>query len=280
MPKLGKYVVGRLSSSQKALFPSKTNFWEENGRVKAPYRSMLIGRKITPGQHSNIPYKSKFYTQPKWFDDRRMIQMPSSFSGKYAGKGTNGRSGVWTRRSWAATKGGSANVIQLKNFDEMYLQMAMAAHLLRIETEHWRFVLAQHALAVFQKSFEIKRFNSAGAPKWRVNTRWTLRKRKWKKTWPGAGKLMQETNALYKSMTVETKNGMTAVVTKPIGGVCYAGVHNNPEPGMTYGDGFGGKYSPPKPVTQRQFMGHSTEIDSFIVQYEKSYMFDAVFRKP
>ena len=56
---------------------------------------------------------------------------------------------------------------------------------------------------MFQESFTLKRFNSDGERNWKNITPWTRRKRKWKGTWPGAGKLMQETNALFKSLHVE-----------------------------------------------------------------------------
>lgn len=258
---------GTLTSFQKGLFVAGTQITDASGRLNAPFREMSIGQDIHPGRHStkNISPNKRI-----WFSDKRQMELPADY------KGTGGKkrgSGKVTRDNWKAIQIGS-NVIQIDK-RQFYRHLIMVAHQLPIATEHWKLVLAHRALTVFKESFKLKRFNSNGTSRWKVNTEWTRKKRKWKGTWPGAGKLMQETNALFKSLHI-SKTPFVGVVAE----ARYAGVHNNPEPGMTYGNGFGGRYSPPKPVTQRQFMGHSTLIDDFIATYERRYLFDTIFRRP
>ena len=83
---------------------------------------------------------------------------------------------------------------------------------------------------------------------------------------------MQETNALYESL--EYIPAVAPFTSGVRANASYAGFHNDPRPGETYGTHYGAK-----PVTRRQFMGHSTLIDDFIMTYEQAYLFDTVFRK-
>lgn len=263
-------VRGTLTSGQRGLFVADTKLFDESGRIKAPFREMSIGQELRSGRHARANNGGQgVYT--KWFTDPRKMELPADYGGVGAIKA---KGGAVTRDTWRATR--DAGIIPLKNLNQLYRHLIVVAHQIPIATEHWRMVLARRALAVFKESFVLKRFNSDGAKKWKPNTRWTRRKRKWKGTWPGAGKLMQETNTLFKSLHVVD----TPLASSVVAGARYAGVHNSPERGMTYGNGFGGRFSPPKPVTQRQFMGHSTKIDEFIAAYEKSYLFDTIFRKP
>lgn len=261
---------GRLTSQQKSLFIAKTPFHKydiygnTDGRVASPFREMVIGQRFEPGRHA----KKSFGTT--WYTDKRALELPSNYSGS-GGKWKKGK--FVTRENWEAFQN-TGEIIQIDK-RQFYRHLVTVAHQLPIATEHWKLVLAHRALAVFQESFKLKRFNSSGTSRWKVNTEWTRKKRKWKGTWPGAGKLMQETNALFNSLHI-SKSPFVGVVAE----ARYAGVHNCPEPGMTYGNGFGGRYSPPKPVTQRQFMGHSTQMDDFIATYERRYLFDTIFRRP
>lgn len=265
-----KHVRGTLTSAQKSLFVAGTKFSDVSGRIAAPFREMSIGQELRSGRHARAGNDGRGL-RTKWFTDLRKMEMPSNYRGVGSMKVGNNRV---TRDSWRATAG--VDVIVLKNTNQLYQHLISVAHQIPIATEHWRMVLARRALAVFQESFTLKRFNSDGERNWKRITPWTRKKRKWKGTWPGAGKLMQETNALFKSLHIENSTLTSSVVAS----ARYAGIHNDPEPGMTYGNGFGGKYSPPKPVTKRQFMGHSTKIDEFIAAYEKNYLFDTVFRRP
>lgn len=265
-----KHVRGTLTSTQKNLFVAGTSFSNVSGRIANPFREMSIGQEMKSGRHARSANGGRGI-KAKWFTDPRRMELPSNYNGIGSKKFGSGKV---TRDNWRATTG--IDIITLKNINQLRQHLVSVAHQIPIATEHWRMVLARRALAVFHESFTLKRFNSDGERKWKLNTKWTRQKRKWKGTWPGAGKLMQETNALFKSLHVED----SALTSRVVASAHYAGVHNNPEPGMTYGNGFGGRYSPPKPVTQRQFMGHSTKIDEFIAVYEKNYLFDTIFRKP
>lgn len=265
-----KHVRGSLTSAQKGLFVAGTKFSDVSGRIASPFREMSIGQELRSGRHARSNNGGRGL-KTKWFTDPRKMELPSNYQGSGASKVGNK---MTTRYKWQATADGG--IIVLKDHAQLYRHLISVAHQIPIATEHWRMVLARRALAVFQESFTLKRFNSDGERNWKNITPWTRRKRKWKGTWPGAGKLMQETNALFKSLHVEDGAFTSSVVAS----AHYAGIHNCPESGMTYGNGFGGKYAPPKPVTQRQFMGHSTKIDEFIVAYEKNYLFDTIFRRP
>lgn len=273
-----KGVRATLSEGQKGLFSKGTDFYGyRNSRghyiysnhLNAPYKEMVIGRKLESGPRSQRSWRITS------FSDARYMELPSS----YAGPGKHStKNGLMTKKTWKVFGMGGSEVYKLKNLKEMVLQMTIAAHQLSIAAEHYRFVLAQRAYKVFQDSFTLKRFNSAHSTRWATLTKWTIKKRKKKKYWPNTNKTLQETNNLYKSLEyLPTIDSFTSGVRANAG---YAGFHNDPRPGETYGNGFGGKYSPPKPVTRRQFMGHSTLIDDFIRVYEKAYLFDTVFRKP
>ena len=262
---------GTLSAAQQGLFSKGTNFFgydvkgksykNYTGNVRAPYKEMMIGRSMQSGAHAKRSWSTSSYS------GARYMELPSNYEG--VGK-HNTKYGLKTKQTWAAF--GSGEVIKIPDFKRLVLQMTIAAHQLPIAAEHWRFVLAQRALKVFQDSFIMKKFNSKGASRWQANTKWTVRKRKRKKTWPGANKLMQETNALYESL--EYIPAVAPFTSGVRANASYAGFHNDPRPGETYGTHYGAK-----PVTRRQFMGHSTLIDDFIMTYEQAYLFDTVFRK-
>lgn len=266
----GVVLRGSLTERQRNLFVAGTNFLDESGRLRRPFREMSIGQNINSTKYTaNRVNASEF----KWFRDIRRMEMPDDRNVIGSMKRGHGRV---TRTNWAVISNSKGNASAM-SFNQFYMQIVSIAHQIPIATSNWKLVLAHRALAVFRQSFTLKRFNSDGAKKWPLNTAWTRKKRKSKKpsTWPGANRLMQETNALYKSiklMNTFTFTGVTASAR-------YAGVHNCPTTGMTYGNGFGGIFTPPKPVTQRQFMGHSTEIDKFIATYERRYLFDTIFRE-
>lgn len=256
---------GRLSSAQKSLFTSSAQLTAGNGggRLLAPFREMTIGKEMHPSEHYLKKHSGKGVST-KWFNDLRQLESPSGLKMTANGK---------TRESWSAQKDG---VIKLANINELYRLNLLIAHQFPIALANWRNVLAYRAQAVFKQSFTMKKFNSDGEVRWKSISSWTVKKRKKKGYWPNANRLLQETNKLYKSIEVETGTTGAKVVAK----APYAGIHNDPEPGMTYGNGFGYKYHHLKPVTKRQFMGHSTEIDKFIGEYEKNYLFYTLFRGP
>lgn len=270
-------VRARLSESQRGLFSSATSFYGNNNFLKPQYQAMSIGKNI----------KGTTFVHGKY------MELPHTYTGRGRWH-THGT--LKTKQKWFASYS-SSEVIQLRDLQEMVLQMTISAHQLAISAEHYRFVLAQRALKIFQGSFELKRFNSHGYGKWPAISDWTKKKRmygglwptsgkhamkrrakKRKSTWPGAGGLMQETNALYNSMKYIPNMGAFTSGVKALSK--YAGVHNNPDSDTTYGNGWGHIFAPPKKAKQRQFMGHSTLMNDFINEYEKRYLFDAVFRSP
>ena len=286
--KTPKSTRATLTTAQQSLFIanikgkdySKISFKDLSGRVPKPFREMTIGQH-TPGG--------------KWGFDKRQMELPDNYKGTRAivrreykqyvdSKKLIGKH-KFTREAWAAHQGGGAITLNYRQFQQ---HLAAVAHQIPIASEHWRMVLARRALATFQESFKLKRFNSAGGGRWKSISEWTKNKRKgivnmvgkdkryWKSHWPGKGKLMRETDKLLDSLHVVDGPVITSVVAS----APYAGVHNCPTPGMTYGNGFGHIFNPPKPVVQRQFMGHSTKIDDFISAYESNYLFTNVFRKP
>ncbi len=278
---MGSPVVrARLNDAQKRLFNSSLSFYGGNNLLSSKFQAMSIGQTIKGTRFNNAKY----------------MELPDSYNG-YGRWKTKGK--LKTKSKWIAAYGNN-EVIVLKDIREWVLQLNIAAHQLAISAEHYRFVLAQRALKIFQDSFTLKRFNSAGYNKWPAISSWTVEKRryggawprkhragrpkgKWaqlrkKSTWPGAGGLMQETNALYKSMKYVPSMGANSSGIKAF--ARYAGVHNNPDSDTTYGNGWGGVFSPPKKAKTRKFMGHSTLMDDFIKIYEKRYLFDTVFRAP
>ena len=158
----------------------------------------------------------------------------------------------------------------------------------------------KRAYEVFQKSFKYHRFYSAGGNAWKELSENTIKKRTKNKTLKNG--ILREYETLFNSIEVgREKDGFddTAltlkthiarqriftnpkkfdVPTNPHRGFCYAGVHNNPGPNETYGNGFGGR-RPRVKVVQRQFMGFSTYIDKHAEQNIDKYLFDGVFGVP
>lgn len=271
-----------MSEGAKGLFSKGTVFSAANGGTAAPFREMTIGEKFSPGRHSKLGANSgKQFTNI----DRRRMEMPKGIKGygikmdRYGNATTRGMFKVThgLRVQNPKNKLFGKKVIVLKNIKELALVIKIAAHQFPIAYEHWRMALAQRALAVFQESFSIKQFNTAGGKRWKANTRWTVKKRRKKGTWPGAGKLMMETGKLRDSLHIERKNKWTVAVEAD---ASYAGIHNNPSMNDTYGNGFGGIFNPPKKVTQRQFMGHSSKIHEFYMAYANRYLFHTIFRGP
>ena len=282
-----KGVRATLSEGQNGLFSKGTYFYghiDRNGNYNYSnhlvprYREMTIGQRLESGPHA----KRKWVVES--FSDARYMGLPSDYKG-YGKHST--KKGLMTKKTWQTFGLTSDGVYKLKNIKEMVLQMTIAAHQISIASEHYRIVLAQRALKIFQDSFTLKRFNSAGEKHWEPLTEWTRNKRRRtrnrlsgeaKRQWPKPGDILRETGNLYKSLEfMQTIKPFTSGVRA---NAKYAGIHNDPRPGETYGDGWGGLFSPLKPVTRRQFMGHSTLLDDFVRIYEKAYLFDTVFRKP
>lgn len=259
---------GSLSKKQKGLFSKENSFL----RGAAPFREMMIGQSMSSGPNAKQHRSVKFY------HDIRFMELPSTYN---EGGQHRTKNGMMTKRTWRvfnADKKGGIAFTQLKDLREMILQMKIAAHQMPIAFEHWRFVVAKRALKVFQDSFELKRFNSSPGYTWKAISSWTREKRKRNKTWPGANRLMQETNHLYKSL--QCYQNIAPFTSGVRANANYSGYHNSPRDGDTYGNGFGRTFVPPKPIIQRKFMGHSSLITDFINKYQSNYLFETIFRKP
>lgn len=134
----------------------------------------------------------------------------------------------------------------------------------KFEVGLWGFeaTMAREAVAIFKRSFDLRRLNSDGAPSWPER----------KKHYPHP--ILNETGTLKNSirsrrleqgvLEAKTTRGVQ-IYTDPARfgtakrhkGFCYAAVHNAPDGKYTYGKSGA-------PSVQRQFIGHSTEIDDKI----------------
>lgn len=209
---------------------------------------------------------------------------------------------IWTRK-WGTlrnqlskkdigkTKIGKGAVLNGSKDWIRHLQIAI--HQLQVNAEKFRVIVGHRALKVFQKSFALQRFYATGSQKWTPLSFYTKEKRMKRGT---GSRILKEFGDLYNSIKIHDSladNGvkLTRIYTdivKPRDKekyksrrdekqrkhkkhtLCYAGLHNNPKPGYTYGNRR-------RPYIQRQFMGHSDIIDSFALSKLRVYFFDNVF---
>lgn len=137
----------------------------------------------------------------------------------------------------------------------MIAQWSHAVHKFQLNVWNVEVELGKAAAEIFQKSFDLKRLNTKGS------TRWPSRTRNYKHP------LMDETGTLKNSIVWKQirggGNGTVRIYTDPgkFGtaarhpGFCYAAVHNAPSGTYTYG-------KTGAPSKQRQFIGHSSELES------------------
>lgn len=257
-------------TAQQKLFPAGTKFFDSSGRVQRQFVGMSLYEKSRTLKTES--------GKPMLFRDKRPMELSNSMKGE---KGTvfSRKTGTVTtvaRSKWETfgTKNGTPT--KPMTLKQMVMQLSIAAHQLPISVANWRNIVALRSLAIFQGSFTMKAFNSANKRRWKKNTKWTIAKRIRKRTWLGDGGLMQETGALRRSLKLENRGAFVTSITSDCP---YGGYHNSPDSSDTYGDGFNGKFSPPKPITKRQFMGHSTLIMEFIEKYQDKYLLDMVFRR-
>lgn len=148
--------------------------------------------------------------------------------------------------------------------------------------------LSVYARKTFRMSFQGKKFRSANSQKWQEWSEFTRKKRTNKHTLTGG--ILREYGTLMDSIIINTIQSTIPHIhhkrvftnpklfnkkSNPHPGFCYAGIHNNPGPGETYGNNFGRGNA--KRVVQRQFMGHSTYIESYAAKHMNSFLFDGVF---
>lgn len=176
----------------------------------------------------------------------------------------------------------------LKMTPEQFMQHARELPmLLDVKVFDFTVAMAHKAQDTFRRSFGNQGFYSAGAPRWQPLTAYTMRKRAWHGTLK-SNPILREYGVLRDSIKVKESKSLESmghVITQTVWtdplvfsrsryhrGFVYAGVHNNPSIGDTYGKWFGGKQA-----KQRQFMGHSTYVDDWQEKYVRNYLFDSIF---
>lgn len=279
----------QLTEKQRSMFTvsSKGAFTGGNGVTKDAYRPMTIGNRMVLSEktikHGSSSTFTKLEKAGEYQSKLGWIKGDSFYKERGKLYNTTNMPRSFNRASVKSMRGSmfdavlGRSTVKLPNFQWMIYTLQFARARLPITANNWKVVVAKRAEKVFKDSFKLKRFNSHGEKQWKANTSWTVKKRKWRGHWPQANKLMQETNELYESLKFfqsKSSFGPAGVHVSRRG----AAVHNDPEPGDTYGRGFGTHSA--KPVTRRQFMGHSTEIERFEHAYIDKYFFYDIWRAP
>lgn len=186
---------------------------------------------------------------------------------------------------WGANINSNTPATVLVGTKQWIRQLQISIHALHIQAEHFRIVVGQRAIKVFQNSFKYQQFYSSRTQRWRPLSAYTLKKRAARGT---GNRILKEYGDLYNSIKIDENAGpmttrvYTDIVPANAGhhkrhSICYAGYHN--EGKGTYGSGWNGHK--PKPYIRRQFMGHSSHLDpyrdSFMKKMMKMYLFDSVF---
>lgn len=183
---------------------------------------------------------------------------------------------------------GKTNVgmgVILNGSREWIRQIQISIHQLSLNAERFRIAVGHRAIKVFQNSFKHQRLDATGSQKWADLSVFTKKKRAKRVT---GTRILNEYGDLYRSIKIKeqsasgtVKGKVTRIYTDIVKAnpqhykkhsICYAGYHNNPNPGDTYG-----KWGKRRPYIQRQFIGHSDKIDSFAAMIMKRYLFDSVF---
>lgn len=128
----------------------------------------------------------------------------------------------------------------------MVAQWKDASHKFDLNVWNFQVEAGKAAVSTFQKSFDMRRFNTNGSSPWKP--------RKDRKSHP----LLEETGTLKRSIkrkSLPGKNKGVRIFTDPKAfgnakrhkGFCYAGIHNDGLKSIN--------------IAQRRFMGHSTRLD-------------------
>lgn len=201
------------------------------------------------------------------------------------------RAEMYLGKGASIPRGSRRRVVEI-TYDQMLRQMTLIPSLLDKSVCNYAIALRQNALRIFGESFKSKRFYSANSKPWKPITEGTWRLRlyhqdKYDRQSVGArDEILREFGYLKGSIRVrDEKNVMNIGLTKytiwtdpesfksPVHkGFVYAGIHNNPGMGDTYGRRFGAKK-----VVRRQFMGHSSYQANFIRLYQNNYLFHSIF---
>lgn len=178
------------------------------------------------------------------------------------------------------------------NFTWMKKHLLRVIEKIEVNSLNYTVILSLRAQKIFQDSFKNKQFYSAGEEKWEALDEKTIKKRKRKHTWPGAGGMLREYGDMFRSIKVRRGRGgkfMGGVYTDKSeyadhayigkngrkyadkrgyksGVYVYAGLHNQ-----------GGRIRGGHRLPKRQFMGHSTYLFDFALQQADRYFFFNVF---
>lgn len=176
--------------------------------------------------------------------------------------------------------------------EQFQQQIERVVKRLDLEALNFTVDVAKNAEETFRKSFKYHRYYTANGAAWQSLSPNTIAKRTRRGTLDGG--ILREYHNLFKSIQISNEGlyGKTTehvsrqrVFTDPDNfnaatnvhrGFVYAGVHNNPGPNDTYGNGFGGRVKPVK-VIQRQFMGFSTYIDKHVEVNIDKFLLDGLF---
>lgn len=265
--KASSYTRTKLAVPEKysKLFGKSTNLKGAGGQLRGWSRTLALSGGSNPEYgfrrlKYNLPDGSKFQPSGRYGADLNQLN----------------------KKNIGKTNVGKGYII---NGSKAWLNhLRIVTHQVTIKAEHFRIAVGHRAIKVFQDSFKLQKFNSAGSYKWAPLSSFTKRKRLKRRT---GSRILKEYGDLYNSIKIDenhsSQNGrVTRIYTDKVSAnvnhykkhtICYAGLHNSPKPGETYGR-WG---NPPKPYIQRQFMGHSELIDTFAASVSKRFLFDDVF---
>ena len=187
-------------------------------------------------------------------------------------------------------KKGGVGVIDGRSFAK---HVFMVREKLSMNAQNFAVILSLRAIKIFQDSFKYKRFYSADGDKWQDLDPKTIKKRKRRGTWPGAGGMLMESGDMFQSVynykmlndgivtygvrvftdpkdyhsrkyvgKRKFSRGKVSVMRR----FCYAGLHNN-----------GGYIRGGHRLPKRQFMGHSTYLFDYANRQITKYLFYDVF---
>lgn len=255
----GRSRVSSVSKQYGKYFSSKTNFTSGRGGHLASWAKPMT---LRGGANPNYNWSRAQFTGAN-------------------GKIINGSS----KTRWGSNINSNAPATILVGTKQWIRQLQISIHALYVQSEHFRIVVGQRAIKVFQNSFKYQQFYSNRTQRWKPLAPYTLKKRASRGT---GNRILKEYGDLYNSIKIDenAKPMTTRVYTDVVPAnaahhkrhsICYAGYHN--EGRGTYGRGWNGHK--PKPYIRRQFMGHSSHLnpykDSFLRKMMKMYLFDSVF---
>lgn len=243
---MGRYKYegrGEIPHYISKLFVKNTKFRTAEGRIKGKYAPFAFNKN--------------------WKDTRRIALPKQSGVSKF--KIASGKWEYRTVKSYQASYGqGKTGKVMMRSLEDVAMQLQVAVHELEVSLDNWKTVIVERAYKSTMNNFRFHRFDNNP---WADLSDSTKRNRQKLGYWPGHG-ILRMTEAMMNSIAVDEEKFRfyTQEVTDYYGRTRnYSGVHNNPK------DVF-------SPLPQRQFIGHSADVDMFIKTYQGRYLFDSVFR--